>query len=191
MSRIVYTIIRVYTSDIRPLANEELKWFQEQPSLLSAIECAALAKKRNGKRYSHQSRINNITLAEAWSVLKEMEKLIGESESFEELFKLIEALIEPIHRASELYIYDTSFRIGAYLGLYPKKIYLHRGTRDEPVALGYDGKQKALDISELHKLFPYLEPYEVEDILCIFKDEYNKSNIKPSTKSISKRSSCG
>lgn len=191
MSRKVNTFIRIYTSEIRPIADEELRWFQDQPSLSSAIECAALAKKKSGKRYSHQYRIKNTTLEKARSLLLEMEQLIVESNTFGELFDLIEACLMPIPGAGELYIYDTSFRIGAYLGLYPEQIYLHRGTRKGAKALGFDGKKKTIDISELQDMFPNLEPYEIEDILCIFKDEYNKSDIKLSAKSISKRSWCG
>ena len=107
------------------------------------------------------------------------------------MFEHIEALLEPIPGAGELYVYDTSFRIGVYLGLYPTKVYLHRGTRVGAIALGYDGKQKALDKSVLRGDFVMLEAFEIEDILCIFKDEITPAKMKTEDHVLLKRSWCG
>jgi len=50
--------------------------------------------------------------------------------------KLIDTALEPIPGLGELYVYDTTLRIGAKLNLFPDKVYLHAGTRLRERALG-------------------------------------------------------
>ena len=60
---------------------------------------------------------------------------------------LIRAAVEPIPGIGELYVYDTSFRIGAKLNLFPTKVYLHAGTRRGVRALGLDHSADTLKVS--------------------------------------------
>jgi hypothetical protein len=71
----------------------------------------------------------------------------------------------------ELYYYDTALRIGASLRLMPRRVYLHRGTRDGAHALGLACKADSLDPRDLPKALAVLEPREIEDFLCIYKDQ--------------------
>jgi hypothetical protein len=48
---------------------------------------------------------------------------------FGDLFHLVGAALDSIHGLGELYVYDTSLRIGAKLNLFPDRVYLHAGTR--------------------------------------------------------------
>jgi hypothetical protein len=41
-----------------------------------------------------------------------------------------------------------------------------------------------LDVSELRKEFRLLKPHEIEDVLCIFKDELKASAARPVTPNI-------
>ena len=68
-----------------------------------------------------------------------------------------------------LYRYDTAFRIGAYRGLFPTRVYLHAGTRKGARALGLDYRKDALEMSEIPAALRTRKPYEIEDILCIYK----------------------
>jgi hypothetical protein len=77
----------------------------------------------------------------------------------------------------ELYICDTSLRIGAKLNLFPTAVYLHPGTRAGARALGLDDRAKMLKVSALPKPFRTLAPHELEDILCIFKDDLAQAAI--------------
>ncbi len=73
-----------------------------------------------------------------------------------------------------MYWYDTVFRIGISMGVYPQNVYLHRGTRDGAKALGiYKGKD-VLEMSELPVELRKMKPYQVEDFLCIKKDVLHK-----------------
>jgi hypothetical protein len=94
---------------------------------------------------------------------------------FDALHALVLRLIDPIPRIAELTVYDTSLRIGAKLGLYPRTVYLHRGSRDGARALGLDRHAPFLRVEELPQPFRRLEPFEVEDCLCIYKKFFSRT----------------
>jgi len=164
-------IIRTYLTQIRPRANEELDWFRRQPTLSEAIRLAALAVSSKGKRYSHQRRLSKTTLEQARDILLENEQRIRQSQGFDDLFVLLERLLSRVKGLGELYIYDTALRIGAKIGVFPERVYLHAGTRVGAKALGFDGRMKTLEVSQLPEWLQQLQPHEIEDVLCIFKDK--------------------
>lgn len=183
-------IVRTYIRNIRPHAQAEIDWFAHQRSLDAAIEKAALAVNSRGKRYSHQRRLTKAALKEALRNLLEKSDAIGQACDFDTLFRIIRATVKPIHGIGELYVYDTSLRIGAKLNLFPTKIYLHAGTRRGARALGLDGNAAALKLSPLPPEFRTLEPHEVEDVLCIFKDELKTTTAATKPRDSTKRSWC-
>jgi len=183
-------IVRTYKINIRPKAESELNWFKEQPTLTSAIEHAAMAENSEGKRYSHQRRLKKSNLEQAKSLLIENQSSIKHCKNFDELFLLLEGILRPIHGIGELYIYDTALRIGAKLNLLPSKVYLHAGTRSGARKLGFSGKEPSLEVSDFPKALQQLEPLEIEDVLCIFKDELDKDETNNFDEDINKRSWC-
>ena len=183
-------IIRTYIREIRPRAQAELDCFRQEPSLESVIERAGLAINQQSKRYSHQRRLQKTTLEKAKRVLLTQVQAIKQSESFDDLFNLIDATFEPISGIGELYVYDTSLRIAAKLERLPRKVYLHRGTREGARALGLDSKSVALEVSVFPPEFRQLEPHEIEDVLCIFKDELKQVNVQTAESYMKKRSWC-
>src|ERR1700730_9584939 len=72
----------------------------------------------------------------------------------------------------ELYVYDTALRLGAKLGVFPEKVYLHACTRIRVRNLGLDARSTALRMASLRRALRSLKPREVEDVLCIFKDRF-------------------
>jgi len=171
------TIVRTYIREIRPLAQAEINWFIQQPSLDAAIEKAALAVNSRGKRYSHQRRLKMAALKRALGALLDKSGAIRKARDFDELFNLVSAAVMSITGIGELYVYDTSLRIGAKLNLFPAAVYLHAGTRAGARALGMDDRAKMLKVSALPKPFRTLAPHELEDILCIFKDDLAQAAI--------------
>jgi hypothetical protein len=159
-----------YVLRIRPAAQGELDWFRRQPTLLAAVELAAMATNSRGKKYSHQTRIKKHALRKARAVLvANLDRLRG-CRDFDQLFGFLDRLLEPIHGIGELYVYDTALRLGTKLGLAPGKVYLHAGTRVGARALGLATKAKVLEIADIPKPWRGLSPHEVEDILCIYKE---------------------
>jgi len=183
-------IVRTYIRKIRPKAKAEIDWFAHQPSLDAAIEKAALAINSREKRYSHQRRLTKVALKQAFRALLEESVAIEKSRDFDELFRIIRAAVKPIPGIGELYVYDTSFRIGAKLNLFPTKVYLHAGTRRGVRALGLDHSADTLKVSALPKELRGLEPHELEDVLCIFKDELKTASAMLMADDIVKHSWC-
>jgi hypothetical protein len=183
-------ITRTYIRKIRPRAQAEIDWFAHQPSLDAAIEKAALAVNSRGKRYSHQRRLTREALKEALGNLLEKADAMEQARDFDALFGLVGAAVKPIHGLGELYVYDTSLRIGAKLNMFPTRVYLHAGTRLGASALGLDGSAATLKLSDLPSEFRTLEPHEVEDVLCIYKDELKTTSAETKPRDSAKWSWC-
>src|SRR5438874_1073908 len=88
-----------------------------------------------GRRFRHQRRIPRPALAKARETLLAEEAQLARARTFNELFAVVEQ-VRHIRGLGELYAYDTCFRIGAHLGLFPDRVYLHSGTRVGARGLG-------------------------------------------------------
>lgn len=184
------TIVRTYIKKIRPQFQKELNWFRQQPTLSEAIRTAALAINSNGKRYSHQRRLEKKALEKACDLLLAIEREISRTKDFDELFALIQQRISPIKGLGELYAYDVALRIGAKRGILPERVYLHAGTRVGAKSLGLNHRAKTLEVPQLPDWLQQFQPCEIEDILCIFKDKF-KYLEKADSKDLMNRSWCG
>lgn len=168
-------ILRHYNTHGRRRAADELDWFAQFPSLDHAIARGATATDARGKRFNHQRRISKGTLAEAHKALRRARSAIQASKSFDELINVVSRALEDVFGVGELYCYDTAFRLGGYLRIYPERVYLHSGTREGARALGIlVGKRDALEIAELPKELRGLLPHEIEDVLCIYKGQFSR-----------------
>ncbi len=163
-------MVRHYTWHYRPWAQDELERFSNLP-FGEAIERAALAKDERGKRFSHQRRLRGSVLRKARNILVDAAKELWRCPSFDQFHRLIQELLNGMRGLGELYYYDTALRIGARMGLMPKRVYLHRGTRDGAHALRLDWRADSLDPRTLPKALAVLKPHEIEDFLCIYKDQ--------------------
>jgi len=163
-------MVRDYILRYRRRAQVELRGRCGQP-FEEALDRATLAKDECGKRFSHQRRLRGSLLRKARSILWDAAKELRRCESFDQLHNLIKEHLKRIRGLAELYYYDTALRIGARLGRMPKRVYLHRGTRDGARNLGLDWRADSLDPRGLPKALAVLEPYEIEDFLCIYKDQ--------------------
>jgi hypothetical protein len=83
---------------------------------------------------------------------------------------MFEETIGVIPGPGPLFVYDTALRVGARLGLAPRYIFLHAGVRKGAAALGLGRHRNYLDVSDLPPAFRRLEPREIEDCLCVYKD---------------------
>jgi len=168
-------ILRHYDREHRPRALQELGWFAESTSLREAISRAALATDWRGKRFEHQWRISPEALSQARACLLAAKSTIRGCSTFEELLATVTSELDNLCGVREMYCYDTALRVGAYMRLFPERVYLHRGTRKGARALGLVVRKKqALDISELPVELRNLPPHEIEDILCIYKGVFTR-----------------
>lgn len=163
-------IVTDYKEKHRENAEKELRYFKIQRSLEDAVSLAALAKRPNGKRFSHQRRIPESVLRKVEKQLLAAVPTIRRAKSFDELHRIVETEILPIFGVGELMVYDTALRIGAKLGLEPKEVFLHSGTRIGSRKLGLNGSRRSLPVTEFPAPLQRLPAREIEDVLCIYKD---------------------
>ncbi|WP_316168403.1 MULTISPECIES: hypothetical protein [unclassified Bradyrhizobium] len=163
------TIVDDYIREYRPRARGELAEFRKLRSLKDAIHHASLCHWLPSElRHPHQYRIPAAALLMAESKLQRVRNRLARAKTFEALHDEVEHQILSIRKIGPLAVYDIAHRIGAYRGLTPAIVYLHRGTREGARALGFAGK--TLDPRLLPKAFSRLKPYEIEDCLCTYKN---------------------
>jgi hypothetical protein len=165
-------IVDHYIEYYRESAKDELLYMANQSSLRAAVRVAALAiRAGDGKRYDHQRRIPLEQLEGFRRGLMRKRSLLQSCENFHQLFEIAKSVAAGIWKKSELTVYDTAHRIGVYLGLNPSRVYLHAGTREGARNLGFRGRLLFIMKDQLPRAFHKLKPYEIEDCLCIYKDQ--------------------
>jgi hypothetical protein len=153
---------------------EERQGFANEPTLEAAVSRAGLAqhydeKRERWVRYVHQHRIRARVLKVARKRL--IAAPLAGCQSFHDLFLQVEKEIGSVRGVGELLVYDTAFRIGAKLGLEPDRVYLHSGTRVGARRLGLHTRAPWVERADLPLQLRCLPPWQVEDILCIYKDD--------------------
>jgi hypothetical protein len=164
-------IVARYITDKRRLAIAERESVGREPTFKAAVRRAGLALTDDGKRHSHQShfRVRQATL-DAWAprLLAHLD-LLAPAGTFEELQDRVDSL--RFKFVGPLITYDTAYRIGAKLGLEPRLVYLHCGTRKGALLLGLGKGRPHLERDELPPAFRALRPYEIEDCLSTYEDD--------------------
>lgn len=173
-------LVDTYLVEFGPRAAEERDGFRDM-DLKSAVTMAALGLRADGRRQAHLRRIPQIALEECCERLVSRLELIGRITSFEQLLEFIETVVgrphddeDRVHGVNEMYFYDVAHAIADQLGLDIDAVYLHRGTREGAVNLGLDGKLRTLQVDTLPKPLQRLTPEEIEDFLCVYKDEMHR-----------------
>ena len=162
-------IVSHYIGHYRDHARAEMRFFEIQRSPSAAIQKAALCLLPSGKRHPHQRRIPRAVLELAEARLQAAAKRIAAASDFAALHGIVECKIGSIRGIGALTVYDIAHRLGAHFGKAPALVYLHAGTRTGAAAFGL--KSDSIDPRELPAPFSRLAPAEIEDCLCIYKDE--------------------
>lgn len=164
--------MRDYIARFRRSASLELRWFASRPDLATVIELAAMCRTPDGKRHAHQRRLPEASLRTACECLSLCD--LESCGTFEELHDRIDQAIRDLPNIGELAVYDIACRIGAFLKLKPEVVYLHRGTRVGAHALGLGRGLDVLQVCDLPSAFRKLNAGEIEDCLCIYKDDLRR-----------------
>jgi len=162
-------IVAAYIREYRDAAREEMDDFRRERSRASAIRRAALCELPDGKRHPHQYLIPKKLLELAEERLQAAAARLARAADFGALHEIVKSEIGSVHGIGKLMVYDISQRLGAYFRKFPKLVYLHRGTKEGAAVLGFRGE--TLDPAMLPQAFSKLTPAEIEDCLCIYKDE--------------------
>jgi hypothetical protein len=165
LAEIVSDYIREYRDDARA----EMRFFEIQRSPSAAIRKAALCMLPSGKRHPHQRRIPKAVLEQAEAGLQAIGRSLAKAADFDYLHRLIQQQIGGIRGVGALTVYDIAHRLGAYFGKAPEMVYLHAGTRTGARVFKISGD--SVHTKNLPHAFFLLKPAEIEDCLCIYKDE--------------------
>lgn len=167
-------IVQHYILHQRAKLHNELHYFSSQPSLDLAIHEAVRAVDHRGKRLSHQRRLHTHVIPMSLPLMAAAKKLIARSNTFDELMSTVENILNAVPRAGDLYRYDTSLRIGSYLGLYPTRVFLQTGAYDGARKISKDFRERSVSLAQFPAPFHALAPFELENLLCVYKD-----NLQP------------
>jgi hypothetical protein len=164
-------IVDAYKSGHRRGAREQMYFYAAQRPLTKAVRVAALCLDECGKRHDHQRRIRRGLLSEAERRLQARQEELAACATFDELFESVCEVVGGILGIGRRGVtaYDIATRIGASRGLKPAYIYLHCGTLEGARTLGLRGRKLSRD--QFPEAFRALTPAELEDCLCIFKNE--------------------
>lgn len=169
-------LIEHYKQRFGPRMTADRKFMKQSTSLAQALDRAANARASDGKMQSHQRRIGAVTLRRWHIRLKRRLKAIRACRSFDELHDLLLSLRVP--RVGQLAVYDASVRLGHYLNLQPKTVYLHAGTRTGARNLGLGPHGKTLAMRDLPAPLRRLGADHVENFLCIYKMAFLRRTAK-------------
>jgi len=167
-----------YVRRVRPQAERELDHYRlaktDAEAVSEAARCVSVDADGRSRRHPHQRRIPARAINEAERRLNRSVHRLRAARNFADLHDLVESMIGGIHMVGELTVYDVSLRVGARFGLAPAEVYLHRGTREGAVALGLNGRRNTIRVDELPVEFRVLQPRELEDLLCIYKEQLKR-----------------
>jgi hypothetical protein len=185
-------IVNDYIRTQRHYTVEEMMDFANEPNPSAAIRRAALCETNDGKRHPHQRRIHRALLEQVEAKLQAIRRKLSNASDFTALYGLVDEEAGSIKGIGALAVYDIAHRIGAYFGKTPQRVYLHAGVRVGARALGIVGE--SFDPKILPKPFARLAPSEMEDCLCIYKDELSggaRDNFRRSSDgAVAKRPRC-
>ena len=142
--------------------------FRDMPSYELAISHAARAQDEDGRCFDHQRRIIQPARRSAEIILATAMNRLRRCTTFHALHIALSELLLPVPGLGPLYVYDTAVRLGAYLHLSPKYVYLHAGTLIGAKALGLEVHQPYLQKQDLPDALRSLTADEIESFLCIY-----------------------
>ncbi len=164
-------VVRHYLAAFRACARAELESFRGEPTFVAAVRRAGRAEQADGRRFQHQWRSSPAHLEAAAERLVDRAIDLAAASDFAKLYDVVGAVVNGLPGVGEMYIYDTALRIGAYKETLPEEVFLHASTRASARALGVEVEgRRSLAMHELPAELHILEPHEVEDVLCIYKD---------------------
>ena len=154
----------------------EVRWWRGEGLSFSAVIDRIGQAELFGKRHPHQYRLSAAALAEGAAALRAISGQLENAPDFLQLWFLVQGAFRPIHGLGELAVYDATERLRHRLGLESAHvIYLHAGARvgARRLAGGRLKRESAWGILrwDIPEGLRHLSTHEIEDVLCIYKDE--------------------
>lgn len=169
-------VVRHYEKHYAEDDRVQEKWFgSDCTSLSQAIRRAVQSKVQNKVgnvvHHSHQCCIKSSTYPDAESHLLALESRYAKAQNFQDVFEITNLGLHHVSGSGELFTYDIADRISCYLNLRPNDVFLHRGVLHGASNLGLNVNRASIPISEFKGKFGKLTATEIENMLCIYKDQ--------------------
>ena len=171
-------ILNDYKKNFKNIIEDELNGFRDASLTLDDCIKNSFNYKDLGnliwKKHNHQYRVPEDVVNKVIKILLQDRAKMQNESDFTGLHNIIAGLISGIKYIGELTVYDIALRIGARLEKYPKEVYLHRGSLEGAVVLlGKNAvKDRIVEKSVFPDVFRDLESYEIEHILCIYRNNF-------------------
>lgn len=169
----------------RKKTDQVIAYCAEADSLQVAVQRAVEARDALGKHHNHQSKVD-ITARRLFGrrIVNRMQRGALDLADFDTLHDSIDD-IKP-YGIGPVTVYDVAVRIGAYLGIEPKSVYMHAGVRQGlatlEAAIGWltpdeysrkpAYKHERVPLSWFPKPLRGLRADDVEDILCTYREVF-------------------
>lgn len=162
--------VQEYITVNKKKIDKEFDFYRESKNIDELIHKAVFAILPDGKRNPHQRRISEHIFKDVEKNILKIKETFNNFKTFDEILSVIEE--NKVKGFGKLAVYDTALRIGMYFNIYPKAVYMHAGTKGGARNLGLNVKREYIPKNEFPQSFMVLEPYEIECILCIYKDNF-------------------
>lgn len=182
MINLLKSIVREYRIEEEARIEDEIKFYKKYKNDVELlIKMAVIGITPEGKRHSHQWRIDRKAMKEMGKILIICKDLILGSKSFEEIMGIIYDL--QVDGFGTLSVYDTALRIGACFDIYPEFVCLHAGALEGAKNLLGLKIDNLVSFFRNDNRYPYLykeqfptevqvlPPFHIEAFLCIKKDK--------------------
>lgn len=129
----------------------------------------------------HQRRVGKMKCKEGADKLLTDPYLqeLKQANSFEDIFRVTEKVRQATYRLGNLWSYDTAQRIALHKGWHPTEVFLQSGAYDGAKVLKEEGyidnssirSQRSVSKDVFPDFLNHLDPYLIENILCVGKRE--------------------
>ena len=158
---------KMYTEKER--LDNELNSYSKPTPFKRIVEFAAKAQGHWNGIHKHQRRVGAKNLKKFAKKLSKVTTKLRRSSNFDKLYNVVAAKKTP--GVGRLAIYDTALRIGSYLKIKPKEVYIQCGARKGAINAGIiPGKRRSIPRKEFPSAFKGLKAEYIENILCIYKN---------------------
>ena len=180
--------------------DKEMKEMGEERVKLEAGETSAhsLLEKCVKNRHFHYLRLSEEKNAEvvndAVKRLTDIDVLHHDYDDFEHLYETVKDAVGNIKGIGGLMLYDIARMIGYALHpvIVPQAlVYLNQGAKDgAKYLLKLDRIGNTLPVESFAKFFPDTESQYIEDILCIYKEDFKSGVFHPKAKGCTEDGCC-
>ncbi len=162
------TMVDEYLEEYGNSYDWEDKWWGDKNLTWSeAIGRAWRSRFENGKMHGHQRRVAH-KLEEGLEVSLSDNIQFNDFNSFESIYSWIKSVTDRVKGLGITTAYDVARRLGAWLGMQPKIVYLHAGAAEGAKKLVIKGE--TVFLNDFPQEIQKLGATHAENFLCIYKN---------------------